>query len=222
MHKRIMEHPSKITWLNTGSMTNLCILLLAYPRLVDKFEQIVMMGGAMGKGNISPAAEFNIYFDPHAFEEVLRLKKDVPLVMIPLEVTHQNMVTQEVMDHFASNKGIPFSLAIYNMLLSFQKMYNKAYGFPFPPIHDPLTVFYLLHPEEIETQKCLIEVDTNSVSYGRTNVYFENIRNLNVSKNSTTSVGINLKNEKTKFWDEMVSILDHIFSEKVQGQITNL
>lgn len=60
------------------------------------------------------------------------------------------------------------------------------------------------------------------MSYGRTNVYFENIRNLNVSKNSTTSVGINLKNEKTKFWDEMVSILDHIFSEKVQGQITNL
>ena len=65
-------------------------------------------------------------------------------------------------------------------------------------------------------------MDTNSVSYGRTNVYFESIRNLNVSKNSTTSVGINLKNEKTKFWDEMVSILDHIFSEKVQGQITNL
>jgi inosine-uridine nucleoside N-ribohydrolase len=43
-----------------------------------------MMGGAIGKGNISPAAEFNVFFDPHAFDEVLRLKGSIPLVMIPL------------------------------------------------------------------------------------------------------------------------------------------
>lgn len=66
--------------------------------------------------------------------------------MIPLEVTHQNMVTQEVMDHFENTKAIPFSQAIFNMLQSFQKMYFKNYKFPFPPIHDPLTVFYVLHP----------------------------------------------------------------------------
>lgn len=59
-----------------------------------------MMGGAIGKGNISPAAEFNVFFDPLAFDGVLRLKKDVPLVMIPLEVTHQNLATQDVIDHF--------------------------------------------------------------------------------------------------------------------------
>lgn len=174
----------------------------------------------MGKGNITPAAEFNVYFDPHAFEEVLRLKKDVPLVMIPLEVTHQNMVTQEVMDHFGRNKTIPFSQAIYNMLVSFQQMYYKAYKFPFPPIHDPLTAFYLMHPEEIEIRKCMIEVDTNPVSYGRTNVYFESIREPGICEKSSTFVGTNLKNEKIKFWDEMVGILDHIFSENVQGQIS--
>lgn len=58
------------------------------------------------------------------------------------------------------------------MLLSFKEMYWKAYKFPNPPIHDPLTVFYVLHPEEIEVAKALVEVDTMSVSYGRTNVWF--------------------------------------------------
>ncbi len=67
--------------------------------------------------------------------------------MIPLEVTHQNMATQAVMDHFKANMSIPFSQAIYNMLEHFKEMYFKAYQFPTPPIHDPLTVFYLLHPE---------------------------------------------------------------------------
>lgn len=47
------------------------------------------MGGAIGRGNITPAAEFNIFFDPVAFKEVLAAKENVPLVMIPLEVTHQ-------------------------------------------------------------------------------------------------------------------------------------
>lgn len=58
------------------------------------------MGGALGKGNITPAAQFNIFFDPHACEEVLRLKGNIPFVMIPLEVTHQNIATQDVFDHF--------------------------------------------------------------------------------------------------------------------------
>lgn len=104
IYERIKQWPTKITWLNTGSLTNLCIILLAYPDLIEKFEKIVMMGGAMGKGNITPAAEFNVFFDPHAFEEVLRLKKDVPLYMIPLEVTHQNMATQDIFDHLHKNK----------------------------------------------------------------------------------------------------------------------
>jgi inosine-uridine nucleoside N-ribohydrolase len=49
------------------------------------------MGGAIGKGNITPAAEFNIYFDPKAYDIVLKSKGDIPLVMIPLELTHTNL-----------------------------------------------------------------------------------------------------------------------------------
>lgn len=121
--------------------------------------------------------------------------------MIPLEVTHQNMATLEVIDHFRNNTDIPFSKAIYNMLEHFKDMYFKAYQFPTPPIHDPLTVFFVLHPEEFDASPCLIEVDTGATSYGRTNVYFQSPRYPQVEKESTTVVATNLRNQKTKFWD---------------------
>lgn len=53
-----------------------------------------MMGGAITRGNSTPAAEFNIFFDPAAFKGVLKMKGDIPLVMIPLETTHMNIATQ--------------------------------------------------------------------------------------------------------------------------------
>ena len=56
IYHRIHEHSGKIIWLNTGSLTNLCILLLTYPDFKNKLEKIVLMGGALGKGNITPAA----------------------------------------------------------------------------------------------------------------------------------------------------------------------
>lgn len=73
--------------MNTGSLTNLCRFLRQFPQVTENLKEIVIMGGSAGRGNRTPAAEFNIYFDPHAFDEVLKTKKDVPLVMIPLDTT---------------------------------------------------------------------------------------------------------------------------------------
>lgn len=61
------------------------------------------MGGAIGKGNITPAAEFNIFFDPEAFDQVLKMKGSIAMVMIPLEVTHENLAKQDVFDRLATN-----------------------------------------------------------------------------------------------------------------------
>lgn len=84
-------HPKPIIWVNTGSLTNLCILFLSYPQIKQKIKQIVIMGGAITKGNRTPAAEFNIYFDPMACKNVLNLKGNIPMVIIPLETTHMNI-----------------------------------------------------------------------------------------------------------------------------------
>lgn len=86
-----MQQEGSVVWANTGSLTNICILLLTYPQLKTKLKEIVIMGGAIEKGNITPAAEFNIFFDPCAFKNVLKYKGDIPLVMIPLETTHMNI-----------------------------------------------------------------------------------------------------------------------------------
>jgi inosine-uridine nucleoside N-ribohydrolase len=86
-----MQEEGQVVWANTGSLTNICILLLFYPQVKSKLKEIVIMGGAIGKGNITPAAEFNIFFDPSAFKNVLKLKGAIPLVMIPLETTHINI-----------------------------------------------------------------------------------------------------------------------------------
>lgn len=83
-----MKQEEPIVWVNTGSLTNLCLILMTFFDIKSKIKQIVLMGGAIEKGNITPAAEFNIHCDPSAFERVLKIKGDIPLVMIPLEVTH--------------------------------------------------------------------------------------------------------------------------------------
>jgi inosine-uridine nucleoside N-ribohydrolase len=167
-----------------------------------------MMGGALGRGNITPAAEFNVFFDAHAFDEVLRLKGPIPLYMIPLEVTHQNLATQRVFDHCRSNQDIPFVCAVHTMLTQFQTMYSTHYKLPFPPIHDPLTIFYLLHPQEIDMVRTRIEVDTGAKSYGRTNCFFQGPTNPHIESESVDFVATNLRNEEVRFWDEMLKILD--------------
>ncbi len=74
------------------------------------------MGGAIGKGNVSPAAEFNIYFDPHAFKQVLDLKGEIKLTMIPLEVTYKIQTNDEVMERLEKGKNTLFLLSIKKML----------------------------------------------------------------------------------------------------------
>lgn len=58
------------------------------------------------------------------------------------------MANQSVLDHLKRNEAIPFAKAVHNMLEQFKIMYFNNYKFPFPPIHDPCTIFYILHPEE--------------------------------------------------------------------------
>jgi inosine-uridine nucleoside N-ribohydrolase len=87
IYKMVMTQPHQITWANTGALTNLCLLLRKFPDILTKIKQFVLMAGSAGRGNITPAAEFNVFFDPYALDEVLKLKKDVPLVMIGLDTT---------------------------------------------------------------------------------------------------------------------------------------
>lgn len=94
IYQRLMAEPEKVDFVVTGAMTNLAILLRAFPDVKDRLRAITVMGGAIGLGNWSPAAEFNILVDPEAAAIVLA--QGVPVTMVPLEVTHTVAVSEEI------------------------------------------------------------------------------------------------------------------------------
>lgn len=141
IYKLIMKAEGKVCFVNTGSLTNLAILLASHPDLKDKLQEISIMGGAIGEGNITPAAEFNIFFDSVAAQECLSY--GIPFTMVPLEVTHQVRANQKVMDKLAEHKS-EVGKTLLQLLQVYQQNYFNTYKFQFAPIHDPVAVFYLL------------------------------------------------------------------------------
>lgn len=102
-------------------------------------------------------------------------------------------------------------------MLAYQDFYIRVNKMNYPPYHDPLTIFYILHPEEFEVRPAIVEVDIYPSSYGRTNVSFSYPGVPSVE--STTLVTTNLLNKKIKFWDELLRITDLIFSPDMQKTI---
>lgn len=91
IYHQIMKASQKVHWVNTGSMTNLAIMTQAFPEIKNKLESITMMAGAIGLGNWSPAAEFNVLLDPIA--SAIVFSSGIPITLVPLEVTHTALVT---------------------------------------------------------------------------------------------------------------------------------
>ncbi|KAM0793566.1 hypothetical protein ACM66B_001002 [Microbotryomycetes sp. NB124-2] len=159
---------TKMTIIATGSLTNVALFVAAFPDLVCKgVEQIVLMGGAEGRGNMSPTAEFNIMCDPEAAQMVF--DAECPIVMIPLNVTHTNLFTQaqsrQLLRRTAGSphwSGAATSLrhTLYTLLNFFAATYASTFGFETgPPVHDPLCVFYVCHPEYFTGRRYRVDVE---------------------------------------------------------------
>ena len=149
MHQRILQTEGKIVFICTGALTNLALLLHTFPDVKQKISMVSLMGGAIGLGNQSPAAEFNIYYDPIAAKCVF--DSNMNIVMIPLEVTHTAIADTKIVLRLQERTS-SISKALINMLLSFKEMY-KIEGFEDPPLHDPCAVYYVIDPEAFVGQK---------------------------------------------------------------------
>jgi inosine-uridine nucleoside N-ribohydrolase len=146
----------------TGPLTNVALLLARGGRP----ERIVLMGGAIGEGNVTPAAEFNIWADPEAAEHVLESGVDVTL--IGLDVTHSALLTRERADRLRAEGRIGQVVA---ELLDFYGVFHReTYGWPGSPVHDAVAVAHVVWPELLETTFCGVKVDTGELGRGRTNV----------------------------------------------------
>jgi purine nucleosidase len=159
--EEVMSHPPRtVTICALGPLTNIAIALERDERIAERIEQIAWMGGALSEGgNVTPAAEFNCYVDPEAAALVLR--SGIPVVMMPLDVTHKAHVTVERIRRFRTmgNKVGP----VFAELLTYAKQFDwQRYGADRAPMHDPTTIVWLLRPELFSGREVNVEVESVS------------------------------------------------------------
>ena len=150
----------QVTLCCLAPLTNIALALAKEPRLAGHLKEIVMMGGAFSEGgNITPAAEFNVFVDPEAAARVLAC--GAPITMIPLDCTHQALTTNTRMEKLKA-VGTPVSEAFYH-LLKFNKIFDEQkYRWEGGPLHDATVIAYLLKPELFSGRKVNAEVECAS------------------------------------------------------------
>lgn len=160
-----------VTLVPTGPLTNIAKALQKNPEIARKMKEIVLMGGALKEGgNITPSAEFNIYVDPHAADIVF--ESGVPLVVFGLDVTHQVLSSDAVLERI-KNIGNPVADAAYSLLTHYGRFDAEKYGTNGAPLHDPCTMAYILKPEIFTLKSCNIRVESESeLTRGHTAVDF--------------------------------------------------
>jgi len=171
-----------ITLVPTGPLTNIGEALSRQPDIKPKIKEIVMMGGAMREGgNTTPSAEFNILEDPDAAQLVMQCGR--PLTIVPLDVTHQVLVSRDRLEQIRAIKS-PVGEAVVGMMEFFNRFDSDKYGSDGAPLHDPCTIAYLLKPELFTGKMCNVEIETGSpLTRGHTAVDFwgvsDRVRNAN-------------------------------------------
>lgn len=155
--ERLRAADAPVTLVVTGPMTNIAAALTAAPDIKDHILELVMMGGAhTAGGNITPRAEFNVFADPHAAEQVLR--SGVPIVVISLDITHQVRATAERIA-MIEVVGTRYAAHTAALLTAANALESRANGAISAPLHDPCTVAYLLAPDLFSGTKTAVTVD---------------------------------------------------------------
>ena len=149
-----------ITLCPLGPLTNIATALIKAPDIIDRIDEIILMGGAYFEvGNITPAAEFNIYVDPEAADIVMR--SGIKITMLPLDVTHQVLTTKQRTKRFA-NLGNKTGKIIQNWVRFFVKFDEEKYKSDGAPLHDPCVIAYLLKPELFKGRQINVQIETQS------------------------------------------------------------
>jgi purine nucleosidase len=154
------EAPGTVTLCPLGPLTNIATAFQTAPDIVGRVQEIVLMGGAYFEvGNITPAAEFNIYVDPEAADIVF--KSGVPLTVMPLDVTHKVLTTRPRIEAIRA-LGTPVAQAVADWTDFFERFDMEKYGHDGAPLHDPCVVAYLIHPDLFTGRRINVEIETGS------------------------------------------------------------
>lgn len=193
-----LKYPKDITIVATGPLTNIAMAIRLEPKIVDCIQEIISMGGSMGKGNVTPAAEFNIYDDPEAAYIVY--SSGISIKMIGLDVTNKVMLLPEIVERMKKINGKGADV-FCKCAVNYNNNINKLFGRPCGALHDPVTICCLINPDIVTFQKMFVTVDISGLqSYGRTNC--DHRLNLH-SPNTDVGVDINVE----EFWNIVENVL---------------
>ena len=179
----LAERVAGATLVATGPLTNVALLLARHPD--EKPERLVLMGGSIAEGNVTPAAEFNIWADPEAATRVFASGLDV--TMVGLDVTHRALVTTAHKEQLRAAGRVGRFVA---ELLDFYGVFHrKVYGFDGSPVHDAVAVAQVIRPDLLELERLNVRVDCESeLCRGRTVV--DVWRRTGLEPNANVAVGI--------------------------------
>ena len=194
--EEVLAAPGEITLVPTGPLTNIAAALRREPKIAGKLQGIVLMGGAIAGGNITPAAEFNIYADPEAAHIVFT--SGVALAMIGLDVTHQSIPGRHERERIR-RIGNPVAKLVDELLEFFGTSYRDVFGFEGPPIHDAVAVAEVIVPGIVRTQRVNVEIETRgALTYGMTVCDMDGV----TGRAPNCAVGVEL--DRARFYDLLV------------------
>lgn len=193
--KDLLLSNEKVTIVTTGAMTNIGTLLSKHPEVKPHIEEIVSMGGSIGFGNVTPAAEFNILCDPEAADIVFN--SGLIVKMIGLDVTRQVLVLPNVIERMKKINNYVSTLFV-DLMIAFNKTQKEVFGLPGGPLHDPATIVALLDESVIHFDYMNVVIDVSGgPSYGRTNCDQFNFLKQNPNVYVATKIDVN------KYWDNI-------------------
>jgi inosine-uridine nucleoside N-ribohydrolase len=163
----ILASPDPVTLVPTGPLTNIGLFLARHPEAAARVARIVLMGGAIGEGNVTPAAEFNIWCDPEAADRVFSSGLDV--TMVGLDVTHRAIFGPEPTARIRAAGRVGAMVA--ELLEFYGQFHRQTYGWEGSPIHDAVAMAHSFRPGILETVHTGVRVDCGEeLGRGRTNV----------------------------------------------------
>jgi inosine-uridine nucleoside N-ribohydrolase len=188
MADAVRGSPGPVTLVPVGPLTNVALFLREYPELKDRVARISLMGGSIGLGNTTPAAEFNVYVDPEAAREVF--ESGLPITMSGLDVTHQAGAGPAERERLRALGRVGSVVA--ELLEFFAATYESIYGFDAPPLHDAVAVAAVLEPALLETRPMRVDVECESeLTRGETVCDFYGV----TGKRPNAEVGVRLDRE---------------------------
>jgi inosine-uridine nucleoside N-ribohydrolase len=162
---RLRAADRAVTLIPTGPLTNVALLLAQHPGIEETIERIVLMGGAIAEGNVTPAAEFNIWVDPEAAARVFASGIDV--TMVGLDVTHRALMTAEHAHALRASGRVGGVVA--ELWAFYQQFHRRVYELAGTPVHDALAVAHVIRGDLLTTKHCHVAIDCASeLCRGRT------------------------------------------------------